>query len=358
MCRAQADGGARCASHLKQGVEKGVTSFGAAVTGLSPKETAAAVEDLRREGADLADPTREAVDSFLEEQAFRVHHEPNLSEVRRTSIGDRIKAPIGRILPDRATFHARKNVVAEAWARSPRKVAAVFMAGALSFGVGACGTTSGDAPQPSHSRPVANAPATPGYSTQVSIEKPTISPDAVRVFGRARAEAGAKAVTDFATKFTYQEDLIRVKTKYTAADFARPREYMTPDMRASWDDTVRRSLSGDDKADGSVQALTFHDVRNVGYRPSGPMVVNQTIRNIKVGTEMNVKTGKDRLSVTFTQRAELRLTAKGSPTRFPLFKTSTLWLEPGPKGLGHAWLVDGYSSIYESDAPVPDPAGM
>jgi hypothetical protein len=358
MCKTKADGGARCAFHLEQGVQTGVTFFVSAVTGLSPREAAATYDGLRREGAGLPDPPRVEVDGFLEEQAFRVRHEPTLSESRRLSIGDRLRPAIGRVLPDGATFHPWENVVAEAWAGSGRKVAAVFLAGALSFGVGACGNVPADQPDPPRGGPAATAPANPSPSVEVekvSIEEALVAPTAVQQFGRTRANAAYREVTTFAAANTFRTDLLRPKASYTEADFAEVGKFMNPPMRAVWNNKIAARARGDEKSENDINVLMFHNFNVPGHSltTSGPAIVNQKISKVSVAPE-NPTSGTGRIAVTFTQAGDLRLSKGGQPMRVTIDKTVTCWLAPAPSGSGRTWLIDGYKGSYEMHKITPD----
>lgn len=145
MCKSSAEGGQRCQGHLSASTTAAMTTYVVHTTGLDRPTVDATMADLRAEFADAPAPDRAEVDQFLEQQAFRVRHEPDLTEKRRDSIMSRLRAGIGRLLPDGPTYAAWKNVLASAahraWKRARKPVIAVgvgaaavgFVAGATTF---------------------------------------------------------------------------------------------------------------------------------------------------------------------------------------------------------------------------------
>lgn len=134
MCQSIAEGGKRCQGHLKARTSAAMATYVVHKTGLPRAEVGPVITALRREFADAPAPTRAEVDEFLEKQAAEVEHERELSDDRRDSIVDRLRAGIGQVLPDGATFAAWKNLMDRAWDRVKGPVKAVLV-GAAAVGL-------------------------------------------------------------------------------------------------------------------------------------------------------------------------------------------------------------------------------
>jgi hypothetical protein len=360
MCKSKADGGVRCAYHLKGDITGSVITYAATVTGLTRKQANEAFNDLKSEGQNHPAPADAEVDQFLERTAFNVSQDPNLSDARRETLMNRLRAALGRALHlDGATFYAWKNVIAEAWARSRRKVAFSFATGLMVFGVAACGDAPKDhnpAPKPSV---VASAPASgvpsASPSPSVSIAPAEFSGEAVTAFGQDKVQAGYKEMAAFTSQQSFERKLLQSKPAYTADDFAAIRAQMTDRMRSDWDPTVAQAIAGDKQAKNTVRAVAYYDLTGGGYElaTSGPPVVNESITSPTVSVDTNAN-GVKRLVVSFTHHGELRYTNNGTPVRIAFDKTATYRLVPAPAGSAHVWLIDGVQANYKSGKDIPD----
>lgn len=361
MCQSKAEGGRRCAFHLEQGVSRGMLTYSASVTGLPAQEAKAAYEDLEREGLTAPDPTREEVDAFIEEQMFRVRHEPNLTPARRESVLNRLRAALGRILPSGATFHAWKNLVAESWSRVRRKAAAAFVVSALAFGVGACGNAPATAVHdaPDTAAPVSSTQAHTGPAetqqtgSAYAIEKPVID-NSARVYPDAQIQQAYDTVNELTTQFTFNADLMRSEAGHhrTAADFAPMERFMTPKVAHEFDQTTQRALKKcAPSADfNSLQLMAFHDVSAPGIstRATGPVARDMRISNASISLDAASKA----LKVKETVSGEVLLVKDGQNVKQSVTKTITFWMVPAQGG--HGWKIDGWRGTYTGGQVTPD----
>jgi hypothetical protein len=241
-----------------------------------------------------------------------------------------------------------------AGALNRRNVAAVTMAGALSFGVGACGDTPVDHDTASTKSAAATAPADSGATAQKpTVEKATFTADAVRVFGRAKVDAGYREMVEFALENSFQDDRLRGRNGNGPSAYASVTSRMTPSLRDSFNDSIRRSIKGDEDEGESVSTIAFGEPsKGVILPKSGPIAVNQSITSPKV--EVDRTNGTPRLGVTVTQRANLRIIFNGKPGLVAARKTVTYWLVEDRTGSGKTWLIDGYDGRWHADAPVPE----
>lgn len=364
MCQSKAEGGRRCAFHLEQGVASGMVTYVASVTGLTPAQTNAAYEALEREGLTEPDPTRAEVDEFLEKQIFRVRHEPDLTEARRDSIVSRLRAAIGRITPNGATFHAWKTLVAESWSRVRRRAAAAFVVGALTFSVGACGTVPDADRGPVSAEPVAAAPTTPGaaYDTEYAVAQPTISKEAVEAFGAKEAAAATTLATEVAQEWNFNEKAIvgQVEDPAAVAYVLHAGDEMTPELRKEWTGNVNEyvraaksggALSGD--VISNVYSYTFFDafieIEDAGWAPApeGPVVVNQKISKIST-----TPTTDGRLLVVVSSQADLRTlnTEKGKSKLWAFSRDTSYYMSKTPDG----WKISAWNTSWTAGETRPD----
>lgn len=361
MCQSKAEGGRRCAFHLEQAVGTGLTTYAVSVTGVNASDARDAYERLEREGLAMPDPTREEVDEFLEQQVFRVRHEPEITEARRESIINRLKAAIGRVLPNGATFHAWKNIVAESFAKVRRRAAAAFLVGALSMGVGACGTT-GDTEPPDRAEPVAAAPSTPGQeqsapaATQWQIDDTVDAQVALLAFSQSEVDSAVETVTDATTEYAFNEDIIRDTTP-TVEELDGVTQFMTPQCAENWRTLTARYASdnGTDRDRVSIALLAFPNINEQGYRvqKNGPAVVNQSIDSIVVTSE--VIDGVTYMKVTEKVSGDVRLTHEGANVVSHAEKTVTFYMH-GVKDHGKTvWKIDGYTGRFPASAQTVTP---
>jgi hypothetical protein len=355
MCKSKIEGGKRCSFHLTQGVVTGMVAYAVSLTGLSRKDTREAFEDLRAEGAHLPAPSRGEVDSYLTAEAFRVQYEPTLSEPRRTSILGRLRAAIGNVTPDGATFHAWKNVVGEAWARTRRRAAMVFLVSGLAFGAGGCATAPSQASTPAPTGTVATAPASPGVSsggaaqgqalvrpsTPVIAAPVSVSKAATAKFGAAGVAAGYKAITDFAATNAVNPKAINVPVaEVSAADLQAPKKMMTADAAKSWDQNA---------ATPQAEASYAINANGASMRTDVPQPA-VSISNAQIDVAPN-----GALYVKFDLKQDLRLNGGpgGAFTKANLNRTMEYWLLPGT-GKTNPWLIDGWQAKFNATAPVAD----
>jgi hypothetical protein len=340
-----------------------MVAYAVSLTGLSRKDTREAFEDLRAEGAHLPAPSRTEVDTYLTAEAFRVQHEPTLSEPRRTSILGRLRAAIGNVTPDGATFHAWKNVVGEAWARTRRRAAMVFLVSGLAFGVGGCATAPSQASKPAPTGTVATAPVSPGASTggvtqsagQVVASKPiidapvSISKQASTKFGAAGVTQGYAAITEFAANNAVNPKVISLQyDKVTPADLAGPKSMMTPAAAASWDSNMGNLQSEQVMANLSGVLPYGHTGNGNSPRTDVP----QPAVRISNGAVDVAKNGA--MHVSFDIHQDVRgNVAGGKFQKYNLNRTMEFWLVPGT-AKAKPWLIDGWQASYNSTMPVAD----
>lgn len=350
MCQSKATGGRRCAFHLAKDVGAAVVTYTAAMTGMSKTEVTGAYEDLVTEGAHKPAPSREEVDQFLTAQAFRVSMEPNLTEGRRESILRRLRAGIGRVTPTGAVFHAWKNVVAEAWARSRRRAAAAFLV-SVAFTAGGCasGTQAQQSPAPTPSVSV-SASATPGPSPSASSTAPTVTaPDVdaatLATFGKADVTKAWAKATAAAEGFAYNPDLMnKAPEDVNAKDFTALRAQMTPTAAKDWDKFV--AALPDSKASSAVNGLAMQGLNTSGYKINTTKpVTDYTIS----GTAQTSPEGA--LMLAQTQKATIHaLDPSGAQIKYTSTKSVTYYM----KKVGGDWKIDGWRATGDNSTVTPD----
>lgn len=350
MCKSIAEGGERCSFHLSQGVQTGVTSYAAALTGVPQAEARDAYASLLEEGAGAPEPSREDVDGFLTKEVFRVRHEPTLTEPKRKSILGRLQAAIGKVTPDGATFHAWKNVVAEAWARSRRRAAAVFMVSGLAFGLGGCATGPSQASPAVTSGPVATASVTPGtvvQGTKPVVDKETFTGSAVKKFGQAEVQDAYKAAAEFTVNNTMAPRTAdKSPADLTLKDFDGVRASLTPSARKSFD----KSFAGRDQETQNmvnVSALAYYGLNDEGFNVRD----DYPVTDLRV-TNSKAEADGARIKMTSDVTCTGHYTGpKGEKVKSGCNKTLTLWMIKDAKG---AWKIDGWQANFAGTLTQPD----
>lgn len=354
MCKAKnhVSGGKRCSFHLTQGVMTGMVAYVAAVTGLSSGETKSAFEGLKREGAALPDPSREEVDAFLEGQEFRIRHEPNLSEAKRLSILGRIRAAIGNVIPDGATFHAWKNVVAESWTRVRKKAAVFALIGAISAGVVGCSNSNPDYTDsaPVKDGPVVTAPVgheNAGPSQAVQVQPTSFTGPAVAKYGQDNVQAAYRTAADVAGEDSFNSSVVR-PGQYQVSDFDFAKGNMTVSQQAEWDKTVKSALAGDVTAQQNVNAYAYYNVKGDGFtfRTDGAPVTNRSVSAPRTSVAANGS-----LVMTVTSKGDFRMVQEGKNVLLTQTKEATYFMVKDASG---AWKVDGYTATFQTANPVAD----
>lgn len=149
MCQAKSKGGKRCFAHML-GTQASIIM--ASIMGNVPAEHAKKVSsDLRKEGKGLPAPTEEEILAFARNNQFISRHDVTIPENMRAGLVKRWqKAEMER--PDGGGFHAWKHVLVESVVRHRRSVAAVGLAGLMTFST-ACsgGQDMGNSPEVSSS---------------------------------------------------------------------------------------------------------------------------------------------------------------------------------------------------------------
>lgn len=374
MCKALNEGGKRCSFHIVQGVCTAVVAYATSLTGLSRKETDEAFAALKEEGRNAPAPSREEVDGFLVTQAFRVRTEPTLTEAKRGSILNRLQSAIGKATPDGATFHAWKNVVAEAWARSRKRAAGVFLISGLAFGMGGCATgPTNAAPQPSTSGPVATAPASPTAGATVApvgstpaatgmmaappfVAKATYSKDVVAKYGQASAEAAHDLTSELTTTEGFSEARMRqTPGEISQDDFASIKPYLTPSAAKDLDANAAKWVSDptDATANANLMAVAMYGLNNDKYRLREDVPALSGVRVERA--QVDLDTDGKRVIVTqhVTTTARFEGAAKGDLLKMGLTRDTTYVLVKGTSK-DRPWLIDGWSTNQKAADPVAD----
>lgn len=354
MCQSKAEGGRRCAHHLEQGASAAVVTYVATVTGLNSKETGQVYESLMDEGRTLAAPTRQEVDALLEQQIFRARHEEGITEKRRESIIRRLRDALGNILPSGATFHAWRNILSEAWTSVRRKAAAAFVAGALTFSLGACGTTGTPVESPTQAERVAAAAADPSpaarnFDTSWEVPAYTPSKSAVALFGEDGAREGADTAIEHLVTVSLNEELgaadTDAATKQQVLLFTKD---MTPDTAKSYSGIVKGYFGkgADAKQEHQADMFSFVAVSALGteHNPAeGPIFSEQEVKTIAVDTD---STG--RLVVTVKVSGKLRGFFDGENQIAKFERDQSFWMEKTPND---GWKFDGWSGDMRVSTP-------
>lgn len=357
MCKSVAEGGARCQAHTRQAVSTQMGSYATAMTSLNSEQAAITLRDLEAEGANLPDPSRDEVDAWLEQTITQVRFEPNLTESRRERIIRRLREALGKVTPSGATFHAWKNIMAEAWQRSRRKAAVFFTVGVITFS-GGCGMGSGSVdPDPSPQSP--GIVQVDGYSefTAGGVPQPSVSAEVKSQFG----EQGALDAYNFGAKTILNnqlngETLSKSREDVTADDIADVRAALTPVRQRDLDDRLS-NISTDESAYADIAAL-----KGVGASAGQLQVQDPTsgktsaasLRSDVPSSSINRSVSKPQLSVdsdgrlkaTFTSSGVLRATAGGDNYLVPISNKTSLWFQKS----GDQWKIDGWTTDWTKNA--------
>lgn len=352
MCKSIKDGGSRCAYHLCESANAALVTYVATTTGLGGAATRTAVADLTAEFADAPDPTRAQVDDFLEQQAFRVRHEPGLTEKRRESIIRRLQAAIGHVTPSGAVFKAWKNLVAEAWTRVRRTATAAFVVGAITFSLGACGTTGNDQPvDPIRAEHVASANVDPTAAASPTAEASPwkvkdvqIQQRAVDLYGQDMAEKGADMAETLARDYGFNENSVKYPSGEGVAASRKwmleARKDMTPSAAADWTKTVDsyfagKEFSSENPAWGNIMSYTSYGLYSKGMYPAEgtPISENPTIKSLEVDVAAD-----GRLWVTMKSSITYNFVNEGEAMQSVATREQELWLTRS----GDQWKIDGW----------------
>lgn len=352
MCRSKQQGGRRCKYHLQQGVTACSVMYAVAATGLTRGEAIETQEALIREGTKQPDPSREEVDAFLTQEDFRIRHDQDLEPGLRAKLSERLQAAIGRVTPDGATFHAWKNLVAQAWAKGRRKVAAAFLVSSLSFGLGACGSAGNSEPaEPVGTVGQVGAPVTPGTfdSDFGTPSKPSYSEGVVNEFGQPNVDQAVDEALTLVEDESFRSDLLRSEDTYQAGDFNSATSHMTDTCAADYRKQVAADLADTDDGSG-VQLIAFHDISGVQWHTDGPKTVDPKINKVKVSVADDGK----RIEVHVDSQATMRYLDTGKPYHQNLIKGVTYWMKSTPNG----WKVDGWAGEYGLGKMLAGDAGF
>jgi len=280
------------------------------------------------------DPTRGAVDGCLAEADFRVGHESSLTEPKDS---------------------------AQASGRSRRQAAAaVFLAGVLSVGVGACGNADvHDATPGETGSPVATAPATQTEEAPASarveaavLTPATFSGPVADQFGTERVQSAYTEVGEYLTRTSFNEDLLHSNPAPTADKFELATQYMTPSIAADYRTTVQKALAGDEAAGTDLNSMSFYDIESddaITPPSGGQIVTGHSVSNPQVSVSE-----QGSLKMTVTETATWHLNQNGSPIQTPVTKTSTFYLTPNDVGGPPPWLINGISSNWASGQITAD----
>jgi hypothetical protein len=235
-------------------------------------------------------------------------------------------------------------------------VVAVFAA----LGLAACGNTSAQDPQSVASPTVATTTASPTSQAPVSdaaiapvaMTPATFSGAAADKFGQDKVQAAYAEVSEYLGKTTFNESLLRNNAARTPQAYEFATAYMTPAMADAYRKTVRGAFAGDASAAKNLTSMSFYNVDRPGagvtFTGNGPLVVNHKVDSPQTTVDPN-----GRLVMTVHETASLRVTNSTGRVLVPIDKTQTFDLVPGGNN-GHAWLLDGISSTWQSGLAVPD----
>lgn len=351
MCKAISEGGARCAYHVGENATAALVTYVASTTGLGGPATRDAYADLVTEYADAPAPGRAEVDEFFEQQMFRARHEPTLTEKRRSSILRRLQEAIGKVTPTGAQFAAWKNLVAEAWSRVRRRAAVAFVAGALTFSLGACGSPGADVkPEPTATQMSASATATPSpeapalSSEQWKVKNVNVEDRVVGLHGQAAADEARDLIVDTMKDYVFNEQSIKYDAKGGKAESSKwmltARKDMTADAAADWTNAVNTYFREKPEVMGeawkTVMSLSSYGLYNEDMRPedtSKPLMFDMTVK------DMDIDLSSDgRIWVTVNSSAKFNYVAEGKAAVTRADRKQEFWLKEVD---GH-WKIDGW----------------
>ena len=356
MCKSLKDGGARCAYHVSENASAALVTYVASTTGLGGQATREAYSDLVTEYADAPDPDRVQVDEFLEQQMFRARHEPALTEKRRESILRRLRDAIGKAAPSGAQFAAWKNLVAEAWSRVRRRATVAFLAGALTFSLGACGATGTDVrPEPVATQAAASAKVDPSpeaaalSTKEWTVKNVTVQDRVVGLKGEKAAQEVQALMLDVAKDYGFNEQSIKYDGKDGAKE-SKPwmlsaRKHMTPNAAGQWTNVVntyfRESTKAGSEVSGNMMSLTDYATYSADMRPSDPtlpLMFDMTVQDMEIDLAAD-----GRIWVTMDSTAKFNFMNEGTPAVSRCTRNQEFWLMK----VNGQWKIDGWTGRTE-----------
>lgn len=332
MCRAKAQDGQRCQGHRRAAVSGSIAMLVAAVSPDSRRAVEERFAAVTTSEGTSGNATREETDQFFTEAIVRAEACASLTARQRTSVVERLREAVGRLVVSRETLAAWKATLDRAWARVGRATTGVLLAATLAIGAGGCGTGRDTSPAPEPTVTAASVAPEVREHAADPIPKPDVPAHVATYFGSE--EKARKAYQRLAT--TYMDGAMRADLLTADRADASPgqfaiRELMTPETRDRFDARLAKAATGDDEAYYDTGALALYDAfdrqPDVSLTPGVPSsIVQRRIENPRMGMAAD-----GRVKITMTTKGAVRATEKGERALSPYSATVTFFVEKNGK---------------------------
>ncbi len=335
MCRAKAQGGQRCQGHRRAAVSGSVATLVAAVSPESKREVDARFAAAVPLKGTSGNASREDTDEFLIEAVERAETCDSLTDRQRTSVVERLREAVGRLVVSRETLAAWRATLDRAWARVGRATTGVLLAATLSLGAGGCGTGGDTSPAP---EPTAS-PASVAPEVREHADKPvpkTDVPAEVAAYFGSESKA-RKVYENLATVYmdsAMTANLITTDRADVQPDDFVIRNLMTNDMRDRFDGHVRSAAGGDSDALQTVTALALYDALDGESGATLTPGVPASVVQRRIETPRLRLADDGRAKITLTTRGAVRVVEDGARNLSPYKATATFFLNRDGKVSG------------------------
>ena len=366
MCKSKAQGGQRCAYHIEQGASTALVSLVSVVDGTKTKYAREEFDARKEQGVNMPAPTRGEVDAFLADQVEQVEKADFLTPPRKRSILNRLREAIGKVKPDGATFHAWRTIMRDAWSKARRKATAGFLAGVMTFSVGACGQPADSSNYEKPESPGISAPVTPGAPSATAApdtidpyeggfqfpDGRPVSKDADSVFGAEKVDAGYEFVKEYNQKWGNNPDFISYDEPLSKSDI----EIMLKDANATpgYAEDIQNSISkmnqGNEKAkvDVFISSGIYNETGLEFQNPDEPFSgYKATNPSISTATKDD---GTEALKVSFRERVVWKVKNEGVNEDWTIVKDKDVYLVQNRKG---DWQLDAVLGYVDTATQTP-----
>lgn len=172
MCQAKSKGGVRCASCRARSLSgsKATMKTASILTGTESKEVSKVFTELRKEGANLPEPSQEDVMAYARSNKYMAKYGPEIPDNQRNKLVQKWEEA-EKETPDGGTFHAWRNTAIQTFKKFRRTFTALGISSAILL-TSACGMggDNNNTPSPSPSVSVSQS-ATPTPTTTTPVSK-------------------------------------------------------------------------------------------------------------------------------------------------------------------------------------------
>jgi hypothetical protein len=272
--------------------------------------------------------SREDTDAFLTDAIDRAEACASLTDRQRTSVVERLREAVGRLVVTRETLSAWKATLDRAWARVGRATTGMLLAATLALGAGGCGTGGDPSPAPEPTATAASVAPEVREHAANPVPKPDVPADVATYFG---SEAKARKAYERLAK-TYMDGAMTADLLTTDRADATPRQFsiralMTAETRDRFDARLAKAATGDEEAYFDTGALALYDAfdrqPDVSLTPGVPSsIVQRRVENPRLGMAAD-----GRAKIAMTTKGAVRATEKGESALSPYSATLTFFVE-------------------------------